>query len=169
VDSEDLEKRRPVWLALSEFWLDTELLDDDLKRIASVLASSPYSIPELREIERFEVAPVLWGNLVQTAGEWAGWDPDGLFVECAKRARLERTLLRRIRTALGRPFVRFHTQRHWQRLDTLIPAVRNERSGRWVTDQSGDMGNTLFRALLPRASSIFRVRSSIWPSRRGPN
>ena len=31
---EEIERRKPVWAALSDLWLDTELTEDDLQRIA---------------------------------------------------------------------------------------------------------------------------------------
>lgn len=69
-------ERMPVWNALAEFFLDTELSAADLKRIASVLARSKYTEEELHEILRHEVYPACSPNLTQPAGEWAGWDED---------------------------------------------------------------------------------------------
>ncbi|WP_396219723.1 hypothetical protein [Gemmatimonas sp.] len=60
---EGLTRRRPVWIVLSELWLDTELTDDDHRRIAAVLRVSGYTIPELEAICRSEVAPEVSGNL----------------------------------------------------------------------------------------------------------
>ena len=50
--------------ALLDLWLDTELTDDDLQRIAGVMKSSGYSVDELRDISLFEVAPVVFPNLL---------------------------------------------------------------------------------------------------------
>ena len=61
----------PVWIALSELFLDTQLREKDLDRIAAVLAASAYSEERLEEILRFEVTPVLKCNLMSVAGEWA--------------------------------------------------------------------------------------------------
>jgi hypothetical protein len=36
-----------------------------------------YSVPQLRDISRFEVAPVVFPNLLTVAGEWAGFDEEG--------------------------------------------------------------------------------------------
>src|SRR5688500_1297338 len=69
-----IEERAPVWIALSELFLDTELQDDDRERIAKTLAASPYSEKKLEEILRFEVTPVLKANLRCVAGEWSGFD-----------------------------------------------------------------------------------------------
>src|SRR5215207_1767739 len=72
--AKDLDRRRPVWEAMSGFFLDTELDDDDFSRIADVLAASGYSRIELDEILWRELCPVLGWNLAPVAGEWAGFD-----------------------------------------------------------------------------------------------
>ena len=74
----EIESRRPVWEALSELFLDTELDETDFQRIAMCLAESPYGIGELEDILRFEVLPKLKWNLMCVAGEWAGFDRDWL-------------------------------------------------------------------------------------------
>lgn len=75
LSSSDLATRRPVWVALSELFLDTSLGSGDLDRIADALARSPYSIEELDTILLREVYPACRGNLCSLAGEWAGFDP----------------------------------------------------------------------------------------------
>ena len=73
----DLHGRRPVWLALSDLFLDTDV---NLFREANArtLAASPYSMDELDRILREEVYPVCSFNLTLVAGEWAGFDADWL-------------------------------------------------------------------------------------------
>ena len=46
----ELERRRPVWAALSDLFLDTELEAADHQRIAHVLAASGYPESELERI-----------------------------------------------------------------------------------------------------------------------
>ena len=65
-----------MWAALSELWLDTELTEDDLQRIAGVMKRSGYSVPQLREIYLFEVAPVVFRNLYSRWG--MGWVRRGM-------------------------------------------------------------------------------------------
>ncbi len=73
----DLDSRRPVWLALSDLFLDTDV---NLFREsnARLLADSPYSLDELDAILREEVYPACSANLSLVAGEWAGFDADWL-------------------------------------------------------------------------------------------
>lgn len=74
--------RKQIWLALSEFYLDTELTDADLYRIAKTFHQSGFSIDTIKEIDIYEVFPVLQSNLLSAAGSWAGFDHDWLFKEC---------------------------------------------------------------------------------------
>ena len=70
--SEDVGNRAPVWLALSNLFLDTELEQDSFECIASSLAASPYSIEEIEAILFDEVYPICIWNMRTVAGEWAG-------------------------------------------------------------------------------------------------
>lgn len=68
---DDLHARRPVWGALSDVYLDTDV-DDVYPHAARVLADSGYTLDELRDILCHEVHPVLHPNLLAVAGVWAG-------------------------------------------------------------------------------------------------
>ena len=117
----DIERRKPVWAALSELWLDTELAEDDLRRIAGVMKASGYPMGVLREIYLFEVAPVVFPNLLTVAGEWDGFDHAWLFTEATKRARRRSLLLRAfVRLGIGKWLMTFATERHWARLAEIL-------------------------------------------------
>lgn len=81
----DLERRRPVWLAMSELFLDTELDLPALHAIARALRASGYTPQELERILSREVAPILRANTLSVAGEWTGFDPDWLVERILKR------------------------------------------------------------------------------------
>ena len=66
---EELEIRRPIWIALSELYLDTE---PDWARVAGICARSPFAIPGLPRILFDEVHPVVHRNLWSTVGVWDG-------------------------------------------------------------------------------------------------
>ncbi len=73
---DDLEQRLPVWMALSELFLDTTCTLGELKVIAQRLAQSPYPLEEVEGIFLYEVAPVLHQNLRgKKAGEQKRFDP----------------------------------------------------------------------------------------------
>lgn len=74
---DDLQRRRPVWEALSTLFLDTDTSLDRQRR-AQVLAASEYSLGELEEILLTEVYPACAINLRSPAGEWAGFDSEWL-------------------------------------------------------------------------------------------
>lgn len=78
LSNKEINIRKPVWSALSELWLDTELQESDLNRVAEIMFESGYSFEELREIYEKEVAPVVYMNLLSPAGEWAGFDNEWL-------------------------------------------------------------------------------------------
>jgi len=92
--SEDLANRRPVWEALSDLFLDTDVSLARQSRI-DTLAASPYSLEEIERILIDEVYPICKYNLLSVAGAWSGFD----------QAWLEERILRRLRSPLRRlPF-----------------------------------------------------------------
>ena len=62
-----IEKRMPVWEALSELFLDNELQPADHERIAQALAATDFSAEEIEVILIAEVCPVCRWNLVSVA------------------------------------------------------------------------------------------------------
>ena len=72
----DLDRRLPVWVAMTDFYLDTEMGEVTLKYIARVCAASPYTPRQLDRIMFAEVWPAFLPNLMSYAGEWAGWNDD---------------------------------------------------------------------------------------------
>lgn len=76
--NEDVRNRRPVWEALSELFLDTELQPVDFDRLGRALAASAYTLDGIEEILYGEVYPICIWNLRCVAGEWAGFDSDSL-------------------------------------------------------------------------------------------
>ena len=74
----DVARRTPVWTALADLYLDTELGDDQLQHIAQVFSASGYNWAEIKQINYDDVAPALWFNVQDIAGEWAGWDEEWL-------------------------------------------------------------------------------------------
>jgi hypothetical protein len=81
----DIKTRRKLWLALSEFYLDTQLMKEDFERIASVFRHSGLKIQAIKKIDKYEVFPILQPNLSSIAGEWLGFDEDWLFENCEKQ------------------------------------------------------------------------------------
>ncbi|HEX8576608.1 MAG TPA: hypothetical protein VF677_09985 [Flavobacterium sp.] len=74
----NIEERKPIWIELSQLYLDIELQETDFRYIAFKIIESPYSLDEVKEINKFEVFPVLYTNLLSVAGEWAGFNENWL-------------------------------------------------------------------------------------------
>src|ERR1041385_7242509 len=91
--NQDLERRRPVWEALSSFFLDTELDNDWHRDIAEAIIYSKYTPSEIHEILWNELYPVLYCNLCNPVGEWAEFDQDWLEEQILSGARPRRRIL----------------------------------------------------------------------------
>jgi hypothetical protein len=75
---DDLDNRIRVWTVLQEFYLDNDMPESWMDRIAIPLAMSPYTTKELDHIMFREVWPGLSANLRAVVGEWVGWSDDYL-------------------------------------------------------------------------------------------
>ncbi len=84
---DDLTHRRLVWKVLSAMYLDTELQDADYTHMARELQATPYTSAEIREIDIYEVFPVLQANLYSPAGVWDAFDEEWLYERCARNYR----------------------------------------------------------------------------------
>jgi hypothetical protein len=130
LDEQQIQKRRPLWLALSELWLDTELSGEELERIARIMADSDLNIEQLRRVYLVEVAPVVSSNLVAIAGEWSGFDEEWL---CSQIVSNLRARPRRTRFWSWFPLTRgpmlYATERHWARLVELVQRFRDGHLG----------------------------------------
>ena len=94
---EEIGRREPVWQALSELFVDTELDENDLRSIARTLRSSGHSNNQLDAILRDEVLPVFFPNLSSVTGNWTGWDRgtvrDFVLAQLSRDARSPRSLV----------------------------------------------------------------------------
>ena len=87
ISPDEINERKPIWVALSEFYLGTELTPDDFKIIAKTFRQSKFSLDEIRHIDKYEVFPVLQTNLLNIAGEWAMFPENWLIEKITKRIR----------------------------------------------------------------------------------
>jgi hypothetical protein len=115
--SDDLDTRIPVWTALSDLYLDTDVtLSHD--HIVRMLAASAYSLDELHEMLMYDVHPALYPNLLSMAGEWAGFDEAWL---------VERILAVRAQPRWRRRFTQWFVRDigvQWRMLAPMIQAAR---------------------------------------------
>jgi len=98
----NLERRAPVWGALSELFVGKELQDYDYADIAETLRVSGYSLDELENVLREEVAPVYRSNLSPLAvPEMEGWAQEAVVKEIRAYLDREKTGLSRMLTRLA--------------------------------------------------------------------
>ena len=83
--SYDIDERKPIWLVLSQLYLDTELQDFDFQNIANIINQSPYNFEQVKKIDRLEVFPILYANLIVTAGVWDEFDSEWLIKAIVNR------------------------------------------------------------------------------------
>ncbi|WP_157954273.1 DUF7079 family protein [Saccharospirillum mangrovi] len=72
------ETRLPIWRALSDLFLDTEITDFTYQYIARTIRKSGLTVAEVEAILWHEVFPVLKSNLSSVAGVWDGWSDEWL-------------------------------------------------------------------------------------------
>lgn len=118
---DDVAARRPVWSALSDFYLDTDV-EGFYSPAAGVLAASGYTLDELLDILRHEVHPVLHRNLQSAAGEWAHFDADWL-----EQRILQRLAQPRWRRPFGCVLCRTPNA-IWARLGPMVATERATRA-----------------------------------------
>ena len=111
-------ERVPVWTALSELFLDTELDEADLRHIAGRLRQSSYEPAEIERILRDEVLPAFGSNLVSVAGQWTPWTEAevlGIMTRALERNGLARALARLFSTRCWRMI-----ERDWNRIAAML-------------------------------------------------
>ena len=116
-----IKERLPIWSALSEFFLDTELQPNDYERIAQKLAAGNYSENEIEKMLIHEVCPVCRWNALSPAGEWAGFDDEWLMEKIGPRyeKRIRFEFLFKIRH-------RWMYAKHWKKVKMRISEIRRQ-------------------------------------------
>ena len=86
----NLQNKTKIYILLSEFYLDTELDENSIKRIITDLVKEDLSLTEILEINKKEVYPVLAYNLISVAGIWQGFEEENLIKEINKYSKKTR-------------------------------------------------------------------------------
>jgi len=115
--NKDIAQRQPVWIALSEFYLDTELDEHDLKRIAQVFKASGLDLQAVKDIDKQEVFPVLQTNLFRTAGTWASFDLVFLTEACRKMYLKRNTWWHKGRTLIWNRLFYPMRRDYWEKVE----------------------------------------------------
>ena len=112
---DDLRRRRWIWQAISDLFLDEEPDDHTFRHIARVAAECEYTEYEIEAIYNKEVGPAVGFNLLDPAGTWGYFDT----------LWLEDRILRR--SMIGYWFDRLLaalpcllTRRHWNQVKRIL-------------------------------------------------
>ena len=121
LDADELERRKPVWTAMSTLWLDTEISDIEIARIADTLIASGYPRAQLDDILLYEIAPVVGSNLLAPAGVWEGFDTAWLHQQARRRADHRSPWLRFwMWTPIGRALLTYAMKSEWQAVLRIV-------------------------------------------------
>lgn len=120
---EELARRKPVWIALSDLFLDTDVtLHYDY--IVRTCSDSTYSLDELKLILQNEVTPAVSGNMLNVAGEWAGFNEAWLVRTINRKLRVNGFLQFFFIKPIRNVFFRKYIQEHWAELEPRIVELR---------------------------------------------
>ena len=109
----EIENRKPIWIALSQFYLDSELTSDDFDRIAIIFQKSGLHIQDLKQSDLMEVFPLLQRNLLSISGVWADFDEVWLLSECAKRYQRRENIFYRLNCRFWNQFFYWMRRDYW--------------------------------------------------------
>jgi len=127
IDEEfELEKRISIWNSISEFYLDTELQDEDYDTITKTFLNSDLHITEIKDIDLYEVFPVLKGNLLSIAGVWNGFDENWLKEHCTKAYFKRNNSFFKWKTKLYNQFLYSMREDHWTEIENRIKTHYNK-------------------------------------------
>ncbi|NOT93478.1 DUF7079 family protein [Ferruginibacter sp.] len=138
----NLEQRRPIWIALSEFYLDTELQDADFRQIAFAIIDSPYTFEEVKTINKYEVFPVLQGNLLGVAGEWAGFDESWL-VEKILFLIEKKSKISKLTTEITYQMFKWMCKDYWKKLEAIYNDIKINPDTFLITCRTAFINNLL--------------------------
>lgn len=120
----NIKDRTPVWMALSELYLDTELDSNNYSLIGATFVNSPYSLEEICVINKYEVFPVLKYNLMSMAGEWAGFQEKYLVSEITRNLK-KRNRFKRFRNKISFHLFNGMIMHHWEHISEKIISTKN--------------------------------------------
>ncbi|WP_139278146.1 DUF7079 family protein [Pseudozobellia thermophila] len=120
----NIEERKPIWTALSEFYRDTELQDADFRYMARKILESPYSFEEVRVIDKYEVFPVLRSNLMDVAGVWAGFKEEWL-VNKIRQSLSKRSAVKIIEIETSYRALKWMNRDYWGKLEKVYNEIKS--------------------------------------------
>lgn len=128
----NIEERKPIWIALSDFYLDTELQEFHFRHIAFKIIESPYSFEKVKEINKYEIFPVLQSNFLSVAGEWAGFNEEWL-VNRIQESLSKRNLIKKIEIEGLYLTFKWMCKDYWEKLEKIYIELKSNPESYIVT------------------------------------
>lgn len=128
LSQEEIERRKPLWLALSELWKNTELFDYELNHIADQMISSGYSLAEIENICFREVAPAVYKNLIDFSGSWTGFEADSLYQAIVQNIKKQDdSSLHKfwVQSSIGQSLMTKSVKEDWQKITEIYRTKLN--------------------------------------------
>ena len=113
----ELERRQTVWNALSKFYLDNQLDNQDYDDIVETFSNSGFSLNEIKNIDRDEVFPILHTNLLSPAGVWNGFDEEWLYESCLRNYKKRKNVVFRIMNFFQNRMHNDMTKEQWMEIE----------------------------------------------------
>lgn len=141
-ESFNIEERKPIWIALSEFYLDTELDDAALRHITFTIIDSPYTIDEVKHINKYEVFPILQPNLLSPAGVWAGFNEEWLVERITSRLQ-SKNVFNDAGLEVSYQTFKWMCKDYWQRLERIYNDIKENQDTYIVTCRAAFIAGVL--------------------------
>jgi hypothetical protein len=119
ITPEELDKRKRLWSAFSDLWLDTEISQMTRTYIVREMKDSGYSLVDLKHIYQHEVAPVVYRNLNTVTGEWAGFNEEWLHEEIQKNIN-KPNWWKKFWFYINQSTMFYATKEEWDKLEELF-------------------------------------------------
>lgn len=84
---EEIDKRFPLWEAISQLFIDTEIGAYEHGRVVEEIMKFDCSFEEAENIFLYEVAPVCSWNMYAAAGVWTAFDEEWLKEKISENIR----------------------------------------------------------------------------------
>lgn len=121
---DEIKFRKPVWIALSNLFLDTDV-SLNYKYIVRACSESKYSIDELKGILENEVAPVVSINLWSVAGEWSGFDEKWLVRSICQNTKKVSIIPDVLKNKFKNIGSKSYIKEHW---NNILPKINKARA-----------------------------------------
>lgn len=115
----NIKERQPIWIAISDFYIDSELQESDFEYISIKIKESPYSIEQIKQIDKEEIFPVLHSNLLYVAGVWTGFQEEWLISEITKKLEKSNYFSRLI-NKMKYACLKWMYKDYWRKIETTL-------------------------------------------------